>query len=222
MNRTEKKLVVKDLNETFNKASVVLLTGFNGINVSTITDLRRSCRENNVNYRVVKNTLAKLALKETNLEGLSEYFRGPTAIAWSENDPVAPAKVLTEFAKSNDKFTFKTGYLEGNIIDEQGIKELSKLPGINELRAQLLSVMNGVPTQFVRLLTAVPQNFVNLLNAYKEKLEKEPKVEATSEEVTEAVSESTGKEVTEAVSESTSKEVTEAVSEEVSKEGNEE
>ena len=102
---------------------------------------------------------------------LIAYFKGNTAIAYHEEDPAAPAKLLTDFAKENDTLTLKGGWLDGKLLDENGVIALSTLPGKDELRAKLLSVFNGVPTKFVRTLIAGPTTFVQVLQARQQQLE---------------------------------------------------
>jgi len=113
------------------------------------------------------------ASEDTGVEAIKEYFKGPNAIALSYDDPVAPAKVLTDFAKENEKLEIKIGVMDGKVLDLDAIKALSSLPSREVLLAQVLSAMNGVPTAMVRVLNAVPQKLMYALLAVKEQKEKE-------------------------------------------------
>jgi len=169
----EKKNVVADLHERFARSKLVIITDHKGLNVQAITDLRRQLRETGVEFQVVKNTLLRRAAAETGVEQLGEFFVGPSSVALSFDDPVAPAKVLTEFAKKNDKLEIKAGVMEAKALDLEAIKALSNLPSREELLAQVLSAMNAVPTGLVRVLHGVPQNFMNVLQAIKEQKEQQ-------------------------------------------------
>jgi large subunit ribosomal protein L10 len=167
----EKKKIVDDLREKFSSSKVLIVTDYKGLNVETMTELRRILRESQVDYRVVKNTMLIRAAETTNVDAIKDHFKGPSAIALSFDDPVAPAKILTEFAKKNDKLEIKAGIMEDKVLDLASIKALAALPSRENLLSQLLSVMVGVPTGFVRVLNGVPQQFVNVLQAIKDQKE---------------------------------------------------
>ena len=111
------------------------------------------------------------AAETTNVDAIKDYFKGPSAIALSFEDPVAPAKILTEFAKKNEKLEIKAGIMEDKVLDLASIKALAALPSRESLLSQMLSVMVGVPTGFVRVLNGVPQQFMNVLLAIKDQKE---------------------------------------------------
>src|SRR5512137_3094855 len=113
------------------KAKSAILAEPRGLNVATVTELRRKCREAKVEYRIVKNTLAIRAAKGTDLEQLSEKFVGPTALVMSYDDVIAPAKILTEFAKDRENFSLRIAVVQGKVIDVKAIQALSKMPGLN-------------------------------------------------------------------------------------------
>lgn len=138
-----------------------------------MNDLRKRLRAEAVEYRVVKNTLLARASEGTGVSAIRDKFKGPVAVAMSYSDPVAPAKILTGFAKENDRLEIKFGVLDGKILTAEGIKALSSLPSREVLLSQMLSLMNAVPTGFVRVLAAVPQKFMGVLNALREKREQE-------------------------------------------------
>ena len=171
MKLDEKKKIVEDLREKFLKSKVVIVTDYKGLNVETMTDLRRKLRESQVDYLVVKNTMLIRAAEATNVDAIKNQFKGPSAIALSFDDPVAPAKILTEFAKKNDKLEIKAGIMEDKVLDQASIRALAALPSREALLSQLLSVMVGVPTGFVRVLNGVPQQFMNVLQAINDQKE---------------------------------------------------
>lgn len=171
MQMDKKKAIVEELHEKFSKSKIVILTDYKGLDVGAVSDLRRRLNDINAEFKVVKNTLLARASENTYVELIKEDFKGPSAVAMSYDDPVAPAKVLTEFAAGNDKFEVKLGVLGGKRLDVAAIKALSSLPSREVLLAQVLSAMNGVPTGFVRVLNAVPQKLLYALQAIKEQKE---------------------------------------------------
>jgi large subunit ribosomal protein L10 len=171
LNIEEKKRIVGELHEKFANAAVVILTDYKGLDVTTMNQLRKKLREAEVEYQVVKNSLMVRASEETGVALIKESFKGPSAIALGYNDPVAPAKVLTDFAKENDKLEIKVGVMQDKVLDLDSIKALSSLPSREQLLGQVLSAMNGVPTALVRALNDVPCRLLNVLNAIKEQKE---------------------------------------------------
>lgn len=170
LNRTEKTGEIDRLRDTLQGVPAVLLTDFRGMTVEESSALRRALRAENVQYEVVKNTLVRKAVVGTRLEGLAPHFKGNTAIAFHPEDPVAPARVITKFMKENPKLVLKAGWLDGRVLDASGVQALATLPGKQELRSRLLSVVIGVPTAFVRVLTAGPSAFVRVLEARRQQL----------------------------------------------------
>ena len=173
MNIDEKKRFVQELHERLGKSKVVILADYKGLDVGAMTDLRTKLREAQIEFQVIKNTMLRLASEGTDVELIKDQFKGPSAVALSYDDPVAPAKILTEFAKANDKLEIKSGVLNGQAIDLAGIKALSSLPSRDELLAQVLSAMIAVPTSFVRALSDVPRRMVNVLQAIKDQKEQQ-------------------------------------------------
>ena len=165
MNRTEKEQFVADLRADLLEAKSVILASHVGIEVNDVNRLRSEFRKQGVTYRVVKNTLARLAIRDTDMEGLTSHFVGPIAIAYSKEDAVAPAKVMKDFAKEEDKFEMRAGYLDGDVFDVAGVKRLADMPSKEELQAKFLGVLQGVPSKFVRTLNAAPQKFLMVLSA---------------------------------------------------------
>lgn len=167
----DKKKVVEELKEKFATTKVVIVTDYKGLNVAQMTALRRKLSEADVEYKVVKNTLLTRASKDTDVELLTDVFEGPSGIAFSFDDPVAPAKILTEFAKENKTLEIKAGVMDGKRMDINAITALSKLPSREDLLAQVLSAMNAVPSGLVRALADVPRRMMNVLNAIKDQKE---------------------------------------------------
>jgi large subunit ribosomal protein L10 len=142
-----------------------------------MNDLRRKLRAEGAEFKVVKNTLLVRASEDTDAAIIQKLFKGPTAVVLSYDNPVVPAKIVTQFASENDKLEIKGAFLKtgktGKILNVNEIKALSKLPSREILLSQLLSVMNGVPTAFVRVLNGIPGKLMNVLQAIKEQKEKE-------------------------------------------------
>jgi large subunit ribosomal protein L10 len=164
----EKKQIVEKLKERLARSKVVIVTDYKGLNVETMTDLRRRLREAQIDFRVVKNTLLIRAAENTGAAAIQDHFRGPSAIALSFDDPVAPAKVLTEFAKNNDKLEIKAGLMDNRVLDLASIKALAALPSRETLLGQLLSAMDSVPSGLVRGLNGIPQKLLYALQALKD------------------------------------------------------
>jgi large subunit ribosomal protein L10 len=171
VNLDEKKKIVEDLHDRFSRSKVVIVTDYKGLDVAKTNELRRKLREAGVEFRVVKNSLLVRAAEETGVASIRDHFKGPSAVALSYDDPVAPAKVLTAFAKDNDKLAIKVGVMGGRVLGIDRIKALAELPSHETLLAELLSALNGVPSGFVRTLSAIPAQFLNVLQAIKEQKE---------------------------------------------------
>jgi large subunit ribosomal protein L10 len=165
MERAVKEENISALKASLAKATSLVLADFRGVSVKADTALRREFRLNGCKYQVVKNTLLGKAVKGTPMEGLEKLFVGPTAIAYSFEDPAAPAKIATKIAKAEEKFVVKGGYVDGKALDLKGVEALSNLPGKDELRATFLATLLAVPQNFLRLTTAAQQNFALLLAA---------------------------------------------------------
>lgn len=172
MNRTEKEQVIGELHEKMAKAKAAIVAEPKGLNVETVTALRKKLRDSKVEYRVVKNTLAARAAKGTSLEPLAEKFVGPTAIVMSYDDVVTPAKLLAEFMKDRENFVIRTAVVEGRVIDAKGVQALAKMPGLQELRGQIAAMVAQPATKLVRMLGTPGQQLAQVLGARREQLEK--------------------------------------------------
>jgi large subunit ribosomal protein L10 len=171
MDRVTKEQQVSELKEKLAKTTALVLADYRGIDVPTVTDLRNLFRKAQCEYKVYKNTLVKLAVKGTKMEGISKHLEGPTAIIFGWESPAAPAKVATKFAKESEKFVVKGGYFEGQVLDVKGVEGLASMPGKDELRAKLLATFMAPATDLVRTLSAGAQNFAYLLSAKQRQAE---------------------------------------------------
>ena len=169
MNRTEKEQLVAELRSDLAQAKSLVMTSHVGIDANSVSDLRAQYRQSGVHYRVVKNTLMKLAIQDTDMDIISDMFRGPVAIAYSFEDAVSPAKIARDFAKENDKYDLRGAYLDGERLDSDGLKALADMPTKEELYAKLLGMMQAVPSKFLRTLNAAPTQFLMVLKAKEEK-----------------------------------------------------
>jgi large subunit ribosomal protein L10 len=144
-----------------------------GLDVATVTELRRKMREAKVDYRVVKNTLAARAAKGTPVEPVAEKFVGPTALVMSYDDAIAPAKLLAEFMKDRESLAIRTAVVEGKVIDAKGVEALAKMPGLSGLRAQILGMLSQPATQLARMVGTPGQQLARVLGARQERLEQQ-------------------------------------------------
>jgi len=167
--KEEKQDVIKELHEKFARAKSAVLTGYSGINVEQITELRSKLRQSKVEYRVVKNTLARKAAEGTGLEALKDYFVGPIGIALGYDDPVAPAKVLQEFSKSQQKLELKVGVLEGKLLKQADVKALASLPSLNALRGKIVGLLQAPASRIVGVLQAPGGQVARVLRAKADK-----------------------------------------------------
>jgi len=172
MNRTEKEAVIGELHAKMAKARVAIVAEPRGLDVETVTALRKKLRDNKVEYRVVKNTLAARAAKGTSVEAVADKFVGPTAIVMSYDDVVLPAKLLAEFMKDRENFAIRSAVVEGKVVDAKGVAALAKMPGLNELRAQILGMLSQPATKLARVIGTPAQQLARVLGARKEQLEK--------------------------------------------------
>jgi large subunit ribosomal protein L10 len=171
MERAEKETIVGSIREKFDRMTSAVFVDFKGLNVATVSKLRDEFRKSGVEYRVVKNTLVKHAIKQHAwAKNLDRSLVGMTGVAWSYEDPSAAAKVVKAFRKDHDKLKIKAGLIEGQVLDSKGVEEqLATMPGKNELRAMLLATMQAPAQQLLQQLSAPMQNFVYLLKAKEEK-----------------------------------------------------
>jgi large subunit ribosomal protein L10 len=176
MNKTEKQVLIDSLHADFGKSPHAILVDFRGLTVPAVTEFRRKVRQSGSSYRVVKNSLALRAAKGTAYEKLSDKFEGTTGVAYTGSDPVMLAKVLVDFAKDNPNLVVKAGLVSGSqLLDAEGVKALSTMPSLPEMRAKLLGLLQTPATQLVRVLNAPGGKMARVLAAHQEKLENETK-----------------------------------------------
>ncbi|MEI2417058.1 50S ribosomal protein L10 [Orrella sp. JC864] len=167
LNRQEKAVVIEEVSAEVAKAQSIVIAEYRGLDVASVTVLRKTARESGVYLRVLKNTLARRAVAGTAFEPLAEQLTGPLIYGISA-DPVAAAKVLADFAKSNDKLVIKGGSLPNSLLSQEGVKALATMPSREELLSKLLGTMQAPIAQFVRTLNEVPTKFVRGLAAVRD------------------------------------------------------
>ena len=165
--RTEKEATVSQVLQKLTKSQAVILADYRGLNVQEVTELRKKLREAGVEYRVIKNTLTSRAAKEANIEGLDQYLSGPTAMAFGYNDPVAPAKILANFAKDHKKLELKGGILEGKVINYNAVKSLADLPSREALLGQIAGMLQSPMRGLVTVLSGPLRNLAYATEAVR-------------------------------------------------------
>lgn len=170
MDKASKHARVDQLRSELSDKSGAVVVGHFGLTVAETEELRAEMRKVGGQVRVVKNTLARLAVQDTVLEPMNEFLTGSNIVAFG-SDPVGPAKVVVKAAKDNDKLTIKGGVLDGKSLSVSEVEALSKLPGLEELRSKFLGVLQAVPSKLVRTLNEPARSFAAVLNARKEALE---------------------------------------------------
>ena len=165
MDRSQKADAVAQLSEVFAQSGVVVVTRNLGLTVDQSTELRTKMREAGATYKVAKNRLAKLALKDTDYTGLDEFLTGPTALGYSE-DPVAAAKAVVEFAKTTDKIEILGGSMGAQKLDEAGVRALASLPSLDELRGTIVGLLNAPATKVAQVVNAPAAKLARVFGAY--------------------------------------------------------
>ena len=168
MDRSQKADSVASLNAVFNEVGVVIVTRNLGLTVAQSSALRGKVRDAGGTYKVAKNRLAKLAAQESPYAGIGDFLTGPTALAWSV-DPVAAAKAVVDFAKTNDKIEIVGGAIGGVVLDVNGVKALASLPSLDELRAKLIGLVQAPATKLAQLSTAPAAKLARVFAAYADK-----------------------------------------------------
>ena len=169
MARKEKELFVNELTDTLRTNNNFILADYKGLNVEEMTDLRNRMRKIGCELKVVKNTLARLVMKNLDLENLIEYLRGPTAIALEKTDIIATTKTLVDFSRQHQNLRIKAGFLEGHVILPQEVESLAKLPSREVLLGQLCRSLQGPIVRFCGVLQGIVRNLVFLLDVIRKK-----------------------------------------------------
>lgn len=196
--RETKQKDLAALTQSLQNASSAMIVSFTKLSVTKDQEFRNRIREAGAEYRVVKNTLARIAVKDTQYEQASEHFKGVTAIAWTDNDPVILSKAISKFMKDNaDVYTFKTGVVDGNLVDLKQVSEIASLPSKEELISKLLYVINAQAQRIVTVINAVPRDLAIVVKQIGEKAgdsapaAEAPAAEAPAEAEAPAVAEAT-------------------------------
>lgn len=156
---------VAELKERFAGVQTAVLTEYRGLTVRQLSDLRKQLKGASAEYKVVKNRLARIAIKDSALDGLGKHLTGPTGVAYTRHDPVSVAKALQAFVRNNPALTIKVGVVEGKVLEPAALKSLADLPSKEALRAQLVGALQGPMSKLVSLLTAVQGELVRVIEA---------------------------------------------------------
>ena len=172
MERAQKEQVLGEIKEAWQNVASVIIADYKGITVPVVTAMRDDFRKNGCHYRVIKNSLVKIAVKGSKMEPITQLMTGTTAVIWTTGEaPQPPAKIALKWAKDEPKFKIIGGYYEGSLLDKAGVEALSTMPGKPEIRASMLMTFLAGPQSFVAQIAAPIQNFAYLLDARKRHLE---------------------------------------------------
>ena len=166
--KLEKQEFVAQLEDLYKDSSSVIVTHYHGLTVAQITALRRKLRNNNAGFKVVKNTLSKIAASKTEVKSITDLFSGPSAIAFSK-DPIAAAKIVVEFAKSNEHLKIIGGFVNGQILDSASVGQLAKLPSLDELRGKIVGLLQAPAVKIAGVLQAPAGQLARVVQAYANK-----------------------------------------------------
>ncbi len=168
MLRSEKQKFVSELAEVYQQSGSLIVTHYHGLTVKQITVLRRSLREKGAGFKIVKNTLSKIAADNAGIKQISELFCGPTAIAYSE-DPIIAAKTIVEFAKLNERLKIIGGIVDNQLLNVDEVKQIAKLPSLDELRGKIIGVLQAPATRIATVLQAPATGLARVLQAFADK-----------------------------------------------------
>ncbi|MDC0902942.1 50S ribosomal protein L10 [Pelagibacteraceae bacterium] len=164
MNKEDKKIYVEEMKKNFSSNESVMIAQYQGLNVTELDELRKELREKGILFKITKNRITKIAIKETPVKDLEKYFTGPTAAAIS-SDPVTTAKILTKFAKSHDKLKIVAGFMDGKVLDQKEVAIIATLPSLEEARANIVGILATPAQKLISILLAPGSKIANLARA---------------------------------------------------------
>ena len=164
MNKEAKKNYIEEMKKNFNVNDSVMIAQYQGLNVNELDELRKQLREKGIIFKITKNRITKIALKESTKKDLEKYFIGPTAAALS-SDPISTAKILTKFSKSNNKLKIIAGFMDGKVLDEKEVAIIATLPSLEEARAKIVGILATPAQKLVSILLAPGSKIANLARA---------------------------------------------------------
>ena len=164
MNKDTKKNYIEEMKKVFSTNEAVMITHYQGLNVVQLDELRKELRENDISFKITKNRITKLAIKETTCKDLEKFFTGPTAAAIS-SDAFLSARILTNFAKRNDKLKIVAGFMDGKVIDQAEVAKIASLPTLKEARANIVGILNASAQKIIGILLAQSKKIANLAPA---------------------------------------------------------
>ena len=164
MNKEAKKNYIEEMKKIFSSNESIMITHYQGLNVVQLDELRKDLRENGILFKITKNRITKIAIKETPVKDLEKFFTGPTAAAIS-SDPFMSARILSKFAKKNDSLKIVAGFMEGKVIDQAEVAKIASLPTLNEARANIIGILNASAQKIVGILLAQSKKMANLAPA---------------------------------------------------------
>jgi len=164
MNKDTKKYYIEEMKNAFSSSKAVMITHYQGLNVVQLDALRKELRENDISFKITKNRITKLAIKETTCKELEKFFTGPTAAAMS-SDAFLSARILTKFAKNNDKLKIVAGFMDGKVIDQTEVAKIASLPTLKEARSQIVGILNASAQKIIGILLAKSKKIANLAPA---------------------------------------------------------
>ena len=164
MNKEAKKIYIEEMKKNFSSNEAVMVAQYQGLNVTELDELRKELRDKGILFKITKNRITKIAIKETPVKDLEKYFTGPTAAAIS-SDPVTTAKILTKFAKSHDKLKIVAGFMDGKVLDQKEVAIIATLPSLEEARAKIVGILATPAQKLVSILLAPGSKIANLARA---------------------------------------------------------
>jgi len=164
MTKEAKKIYVEEMKKNFSSNESVMIAQYQGLNVTELDELRKELRDKGILFKITKNRITKIAIKETPVKDLEKFFTGPTAAAIS-SDPITTAKILTKFAKSHDKLKIVAGFMDGKVLDQKEVAIIATLPSLEEARAKIVGILATPAQKLVSILLAPGSKIANLARA---------------------------------------------------------